>query len=90
MIVEYRFPNREAVPPLNPGVKNEYYGRDFYYAVDGMDIPRQYIPLQMAYFLSSDNYRMFQSEDVYNRIKQCREYREFEYENKEWAFRTGG
>ena len=24
---------------------------------------------------------MFQSEDVYNRIKQCREYREFEYEN---------
>ncbi len=81
MIVEYRFPNREAVPPLNPGVKNEYYGRDFYHTVDGRDIPRQYIPLQMAYFLSSDNYEMFQSEDVYNRIKQCREYREFEYKN---------
>jgi hypothetical protein len=86
-VVEYRFPDRNAVPPLDPGVKNEYYSRDFYYAVDGMDIPRQYIPLPVAYYLSWNNLEMFQPEDVYRQIERCRDYREFAYMNDRSLYR---
>jgi hypothetical protein len=80
-VVEYRFPDRRSVPSLDPEVKSGYYSRDFYYAVDGMDVPRQYIPLPVAYYLSWNNYEIFQSDDVYRRIEQCSDYREFAYRN---------
>ena len=86
-VVEYRFPDRNAVPSLDPGAKNEYYSRDFYYAVDGMDIPRQYIPLPVAYYLSWNNLEMFQPEDVYRKVEQCRGYREFAYMNDRSLYR---
>jgi hypothetical protein len=81
-VVEYRFPDQASVPSLDPGAKNGYYSRDFYYAVDGMDVPRQYIPLPVAYYLSSNNYHMFQSDETYRRIEQCSDYREFAYRNE--------
>ncbi len=80
-VVEYRFPDRSMIPPLDPGVKNEYHSRDFYYAVDGIGIPRQYIPLPVAYYLFWNNLEMFQPEDVYRRVEQCRGFREFAYRN---------
>jgi hypothetical protein len=86
-VVEYRFPDRRSVPSLDPEVKSGYYSRDFYYAVDGMDVPRQYIPLPVAYYLSSNNYEMFQSDDVYRRIEQCSDYREFAYRNDRDLYR---
>jgi hypothetical protein len=86
-IVEYRFPDRASVPSLVPEVASGYYSRDFYYAVDGRDVPRQYIPLPVAYYLSSNNYEMFQSDDVYRRIEQCLDYREFAYRNSRDLYR---
>ncbi len=86
-VVEYRFPDRSSVPSLDPGVKNGYYSRDFYYAVDGMGIPRQYIPLPVAYYLSWNNYEMFHSDEVYRKIEQCSDYREFSYKNERDLYR---
>jgi hypothetical protein len=80
-VVEYRFPDRASVPSLDPGAKNEYLSRDFYYSVDGMNIPRQYIPLPMAYYLSWNELPIFQPENVYRQVEQCKGFREFAYMN---------
>ncbi|MDR2911844.1 MAG: hypothetical protein LBV38_00870 [Alistipes sp.] len=80
-VIEYRFFDRKAIPPFNPDLLNEYYGRDLYYVLDGKNIPRQYISLQMAAFLTQNNVDPLQSENTYRRIFQCPEYRGFTYLN---------
>jgi hypothetical protein len=80
-IVEYRFPDRKSIPPFNPGFMNEYYSRDLYCALDGRSISRQYMSLRVAAFLVKHNADPVQSEDVYRRVLQCSEYREFAYLN---------
>jgi len=81
MVVEFRFPNRKSIPPFNPGLLNEYFCRDLYYALDGMNIPCRHISLRVAAFLAKSGADMFQPEAVYRKIMQTPEYREFSFMN---------
>jgi len=80
-VVEFRFPNRAAIPPFNPGLLNEYFSRDLYYALEGKNIPCRHTSLRVAAFLAGRGADVLQPEVVYRRIMQTPEYREFSYMN---------